>query len=85
MEQKTVEVDIYLDDFDLDEILEELRDRIDNKLNGKKTKEDILDFFDDLIPNKALNSTMVDDWKDELWTMIKEKFSIEQLEAFLNS
>jgi hypothetical protein len=77
MGQKMVEVDVDLDDFDLDELLEELRDRIENKLNGKKNKEDILDFFDDLIPSKSLNSTMVDDWKDELWPMIKEKFSIE--------
>ena len=82
------EVEIYIEDFNDDEILNEAAE-IYNRLSktGYKPKMEMLDNFLKKLkqPSRKCEkiSSKVDQWKDELWPLIKEKYSLEQLEALL--
>ena len=81
----SVNVDIDLDEFDLEEILKHLKHVYGT--NKFRERISINDFVKELatgLPVKETSSSMIDNWKDELWPLIKDKYTLEQLEAFLN-
>ena len=82
-------VDVDLDDFDLDEILEELEDRYNrNGIRGKNNKQEIDDFikrmkidFEDVLPLQ--NLSLLDKMKIDFLTNNLEKIKIKDLENLI--
>ena len=82
-------VDVDLDDFDLDEILEELEDRYNrNGIRGKNNKQEIDDFikrmkidFEDVLPIQ--NLSLLDKMKIDFLTNNLEKIKIKDLENLI--
>ena len=78
-----------LDDFDLDEILEELEDRYNrNGIRGKNNKQEIDDFikrmkidFEDVLPLQ--NLSLLDKMKIDFLTNNLEKIKIKDLENLI--
>lgn len=83
---KDVEVDIDLDEFDNEDILdraEEIIKKAELGVSGYDKKLSIE--FRNAIhsPSFTPNVSKVDEWKDELWPLIKAKLSLEELEALI--
>lgn len=81
MATKNTEVDIDLDDFDLDELLEEVSDRYDYECN-KKT---ISDFFKEMTgeDSEIPIETVEDELKLNLFKWAIKKYSLTELEEKL--
>jgi len=85
----SISVDVDLDDFDLDEILEELEDRYNrNGIRGKNNKQEIDDFikrmkidFEDVLPLQ--NLSLLDKMKIDFLTNNLEKIKIQDLENLI--
>jgi len=85
----SISVDVDLDDFDLDEILEELEDRYNrNGMRGKNNKQEIDDFikrmkidFEDVLPLQ--NLSLLDKMKIDFLTNNLEKIKIQDLENLI--
>jgi hypothetical protein len=82
-------VDVDLDDFDLDEILEELEDRYNrNGIRGKNNKKEIDDFikrmkidFEDVLPLE--NLSLLDKMKIDFLTQNLDKIKLQDLESLI--
>lgn len=85
----SISVDVDLDDFDLDEILEELEDRYNrNGIRGKNNKQEIDDFikrmkidFEDVLPLQ--NLSLLDKMKIDFLTNNLEKIKLQDLENLI--
>jgi hypothetical protein len=85
----SISVDVDLDDFDLDEILEELEDRYNrNGIIGKNNKQEIDDFikrmkidFEDVLPLQ--NLSLLDKMKIDFLTNNLEKIKLQDLENII--
>ncbi len=77
-----VQVEVDLDDIDLQDMFNHIvKVAIRGNINEKKQ---IGEFRRTLALDPSLvviNNSKVDEWKDELWPRIKQKLSLEQLEA----
>jgi hypothetical protein len=75
-----INVDVDLDEFDLDDLLDELEDRYSYKQN----KETIEDFAKDLLNVKVENNlSLIDQLKIDFLINNLEKISINDLESLL--
>lgn len=85
----SISVDVDLDDFDLDEILEELEDRYNrNGIRGKNNKQEIDDFikrmkidFEDILPLQ--NLSLLNKMKIDFLTNNLEKIKLQDLENLI--
>ncbi len=85
----SISVDVDLDDFDLDEILEELEDRYNrNGIRGKNNKQEIDDFikrmkidFEDVLPLQ--NLSLLNKMKIDFLTNNLEKIKLQDLENLI--
>jgi len=85
----SISVDVDLDDFDLDEILEELEDRYNrNGIRGKNNKTEIYDFikrmkidFEDVLPLE--NLSLLDKMKIDFLTQNLDKIKLQDLESLI--
>lgn len=85
----SISVDVDLDDFDLDEILEELEDRYNrNGIRGKNNKQEINDFikrmkidFEDILPLQ--NLSLLNKMKIDFLTNNLEKIKLQDLENLI--
>jgi hypothetical protein len=82
----TVDVDIDLDEFDLDEILEELENRWNAFRNKKENREQIREFFiecdfSDLGP--VSNLSLIDKMKIDFITKNLDKIKMSDLENLI--
>jgi hypothetical protein len=85
----SISVDVDLDDFDLDEILEELEDRYNrNGIIEKNNKQEIDDFikrmkidFEDVLPLQ--NLSLLDKMKIDFLTNNLEKIKLQDLENII--
>jgi hypothetical protein len=85
----SVTVDVDLDDFDLDEILEELEDRYNkNGIRGKSNQIEINDFikrmkidFEDVLPLQ--NLSLLDKMKIDFLTQNLDKIKLSDLENII--
>lgn len=82
----TVEVDVEMDEFDLDEILDELEDRWNCRRKKKENREQITEFFNDLVLCDvvvAKNMSIVDSIKVDFIKNNLDKISINDLENLI--
>ena len=85
----SISVNVDLDDFDLDEILEELEDRYNrNGIRGKNNKQEIDDFikrmkidFEDVLPLQ--NLSLLNKMKIDFLTNNLEKIKLQDLENLI--
>jgi len=85
----SISVDVDLDDFDLDEILDELEDRYNrNGIRGKNNKQEIDDFikrmkidFEDVLPLQ--NLSLLNKMKIDFLTNNLEKIKLQDLENLI--
>lgn len=85
----SISVDVDLEDFDLDEILEELEDRYNrNGIRGKNNKTEIDDFikrmkidFEDVLPLE--NLSLLDKMKIDFLTQNLDKIKLQDLESLI--
>lgn len=85
MASVTIEVD--LNDFDISEIGNYLLRKRNStrKYDQQQSAELIKLLFGGRKDIGPENLSKVDQWKNELWPQIRDKYSLEQLETFLNS
>ena len=77
-----VTVDVDLNDIDLEDMFKHIVKKA--KQGNTHEKKHIYEFRKTLAIDPSLvteNYSKVDEWKDELWPKIKQKLSLEQLEA----
>lgn len=82
----TVEVDVEMDEFDLDEILDELENRWNCRRKKKENREQITEFFNDLVLCDvvvAKNMSIVDSIKVDFIKNNLDKISINDLENLI--
>lgn len=82
----TVEVEVDLNQIELDDLVFEIIFRIHKKNINAQERGLFLKLKSELnnpyIP-PIKNSSKINDWKDELLAEVKEKFTLEQIEALL--
>ena len=82
----TVEVEVNLEDFDLDEILDEVESRFSSHYSKKKDKERIVNFFKEEIVEEEFNETnysIIDQIKLDFLLKNLDKISINDLENLI--
>ena len=83
----SISVDVSLDDFDLDEILEELEDRYNSYYRRVTNKKEIDDFIKkmkiDCESNDNLNLSLLDKMKLDLVTQNLDKITLNDLETLI--
>lgn len=84
----SISVDVDLDDFDLDEILEELEERYNSYRNKEKNKRQIDDFikrmkidFEDVLPLQKLS--LLDKMKIDFLSQNLDKIKLQDLESII--
>jgi hypothetical protein len=75
-----IEVEVNLDEFDLDELLEEIEDR---SSHSKKNREEILEFCKEFLNAPNTNISMLDQMKIELLLNNLNKVTLNDLENLL--
>ena len=83
----SISVDVSLDDFDLDEILEELEDRYNSYRNAEKNQKEINEFIKkmkiDCEENDNWNLSILDKMKLDLFTQNLDKITLNDLELLI--
>ena len=83
----SISVDVSLDDFDLDEILEELEDRYNSYYNSEKNQKTINEFIKkmkiDCEENDNWNLSILDKMKLDLFTQNLDKITLNDLELLI--
>jgi hypothetical protein len=82
-----INIDVDLSEFQLEDITNYIVNKA--KRNHERDRKTILSMKKELggirKDEGEPNTSKVDQWKDDLWPELKQKFTLEQLETFLNS
>lgn len=84
----SISVDVDLDDFDLDEILDELEDRYNSYRNKEKNQKKINDFIKKMKidyeeDSSFQNNTLLDEMKIDFLRNNLEKIKLSDLESLI--
>lgn len=80
----TDNVEIDMNDIDMDELIEEIERRIDQKKGRRGDTKALVALADKYIKTTSLRGNLQDQMKDELFEEQRDKFSLTELQQLLN-